>query len=114
MLEKAKSERKQRVRVYHEQSSGKEQLEALHKVRLAVKRERYLHEYLLNYESDASMDTVRTLKKMQTELGEMNDHDQLLKCWRAFTPPAELQSAYDRKIETLRQELDASMEHLSI
>lgn len=114
MLEKAKSERKQRVRVYHEQSSGKEQLEALHKVRLAVKRERYLHEYLLNYESDASMDTVRTLKKMQTELGEMNDHDQLLKRWRAFTPPAELQSAYDQKIETLQQELDASMEHLSI
>ena len=114
MLEKAKSERKQRVRVYHERSSGKEQLEALHKVRLAVKRERYLHEYLLNYESDASMDTVRTLKKMQTELGEMNDHDQLLKRWRAFTPPAELQSEYDRKIETLQQELDASVEHLSI
>jgi CHAD domain-containing protein len=114
MLEKAKSERKQRIRIYHEQSSGKEQIEALHKVRLAVKRERYLHEYLLNYESDASIDTVRMLKKMQTELGEMNDHDQLLKRWLAFTPPTDLQSSYDKKIEVLQQELDESVEHLSI
>ncbi|WP_214822069.1 MULTISPECIES: CHAD domain-containing protein [unclassified Exiguobacterium] len=113
-LEKAKSERKQRIRIYHEQTNGKDQIEALHKVRLAVKRERYLHEYLLNYESDASMDTVRTLKKMQTELGEMNDHDQLLKRWRSFTPPVDLQSAYDTKIKTLQHELDTSVEHLTI
>ncbi|WP_215143609.1 CHAD domain-containing protein [Exiguobacterium qingdaonense] len=114
MLEKAKSERKRRVRIYHEQSDKNDQVEALHKIRLAVKRERYLHEYLLNYESNASMNTVRTLKKMQTKLGEMNDHDQLLKRWRAFTPPEGLQHAYDTKVETLQRELDSSMEHLSI
>ncbi|MFP3393691.1 CHAD domain-containing protein, partial [Brevibacillus sp. SIMBA_076] len=77
-------------------------------------RERYLHEYLLNYETDASMDTVRTLKRMQTELGEMNDHDQLLKRWRTLKPPEDLQSVYDAKIETLQEELDTSVEHLSI
>lgn len=114
MLEKAKDERKKRVHSYHEQSNIQERIEALHKVRLAVKRERYLHEYLLNYEPDASIITIRTLKNMQTELGEMNDHDQLLARWRAFNPPAELQSAYDRKIETLQQELDASVAHLSL
>ncbi|WP_026826865.1 CHAD domain-containing protein [Exiguobacterium marinum] len=114
MLEKAKEERNQRIHIYHEQPDRNEQVEALHKVRLAVKRERYLHEYLLNYETDASMDTVRTLKRMQTELGEMNDHDQLLKRWRTFKPPEDLQSVYDAKIETLQEELDTSVEHLSI
>lgn len=114
MLEKARRERMQRVRTYHEQSNKNEKVEALHKVRLDVKRERYLNEYFLNYESDASMDTVRTLKKMQTELGELNDHDQLLKRWRAFTPPADLQSAYDSKIERLEHELETSLQKLSI
>lgn len=108
-LEKAKDERKRRIATHKEASQMADRLETLHKVRLAVKRERYLHEYLLNYEDEASKDQVHKLKRLQTELGNMNDHHQLLLRWSAFTPPEELSAAYESKLRQLEAELDESV-----
>lgn len=113
-LEKAKSERKHRVDAHHRATSRHDRLEALHKVRLAVKRERYLHEYLLNYEEKASKDHVQKLKRLQTELGDMNDRHQLLLRWTDFVPPSEYQSEYTNVIETLHERLDASIDAIKL
>ncbi|TCI53381.1 CHAD domain-containing protein [Exiguobacterium sp. SH1S21] len=113
-LDKAKSERKRRVESHHHATSKYDRLEALHKVRLAVKRERYLHEYLLNYEEKASKDQVQKLKRLQTELGEMNDRHQLLLRWTDFSPPTEYVSAYERLIDTLHEQLDASVDAIKL
>lgn len=113
-LAKAKSERKHRVESHHHATSKHDRLEALHKVRLAVKRERYLHEYLLNYEEKASKDQVQKLKRLQTELGEMNDRHQLLLRWNDFPPPAEYASEYEQLIETLHEQLDASVDAIKL
>ncbi|OGX78656.1 CHAD domain-containing protein [Exiguobacterium sp. SH31] len=113
-LDKAKSERKRRVESHHHATSKHDRLETLHKVRLAVKRERYLHEYLLNYEEKASKDQVQKLKRLQTELGEMNDRHQLLLRWTDFSPPTEYVSAYERLIDTLHEQLDASVDAIKL
>lgn len=113
-LDKAKSERKHRVASHHHAASRHDRLETLHKVRLAVKRERYLHEYLLNYEEKASKDQVQKLKRLQTELGEMNDRHQLLLRWNDFSPPAEYVSEYKQLIETLHEHLDASVDAIKL
>ncbi|MCT4784470.1 MULTISPECIES: CHAD domain-containing protein [Exiguobacterium] len=109
LLEKAKSERKQRIETHEEASQMTDRLETLHKVRLAVKRERYLHDYLLNYEATASKDQIHKLKKLQTELGHVNDQHQLLLRWTDFTPPPELRDAYDERIQSLEDELNAAV-----
>ncbi|EPE62104.1 CHAD domain protein [Exiguobacterium sp. S17] len=113
-LDKAKSERKRQIDAHHHVTSKHDRLEALHKVRLAVKRERYLHEYLLNYEEKASKDQVQKLKRLQTELGEMNDRHQLLLRWTDFAPPTEYVSAYKRLIDTLHEQLDASVDAIKL
>ncbi|WP_214829246.1 CHAD domain-containing protein [Exiguobacterium algae] len=113
-LDKAKAERKERIRASKNTTDSDTLLETLHKVRLAVKRERYLHEYLLNYESDASIEVVRKLKQIQTTLGEMNDTHQLLLQWEAFTPPSYLKEAYAKRVTTLRSTLEESIHHVSL
>ena len=109
-LEKAKSERKQRIQTYQDATKMQSRLDALHKVRLAVKRERYLHEYLLNYEDKASNDLVKKLKRIQTVLGDMNDHHQLLLRWSDFTPPSHLKETYDERLQLLKIKLEESVE----
>lgn len=113
-LDKAKAERKERIRASKNATGTDALLEALHRVRLAVKRERYLHEYLLNYESDASIEVVRKLKQIQTALGEVNDTHQLLIQWEAFTPPSYLKEAYAKRVSTLRDTLEESIHHVSL
>lgn len=112
-LEKAKLERQQRIHTYHEAEKTRARLDALHKVRLAVKRERYLHEYLLNYEDKASIHTVKKLKRIQTALGDMNDRHQLLLRWSDFTPPAHLKETYDDRLTQLKHALQQSIESVS-
>ncbi|STO09153.1 CHAD domain-containing protein [Exiguobacterium aurantiacum] len=113
-IDKAKSERKRRIDTHKEASHMADRLETLHKIRLAVKRERYLHEYLLNYEEAASKDHVHKLKRLQTELGNMNDHHQLLLRWTDFSPPDELKSAYASKLRQLETELDEAVAAVSL
>lgn len=114
LLEKAKSERKQRIQTHEEASQMADRLETLHKVRLAVKRERYLHDYLLNYEATASKDQIHKLKKLQTELGHVNDQHQLLLRWTDFTPSPELRDAYDERIQALEDKLNAAVKDTNL
>lgn len=113
-LDKAKAERKRRIDTHHEATKRDDRLHTLHKVRLAVKRERYLNEYLLNYESSASKDHVQKLKRLQTELGNMNDRHQLLLRWNDFTPPATLTEDYAEVIEQLQSQLDESVDAIKL
>ena len=113
ILEKAKSDRKHRIRAYADTTKTSDQVDALHKIRLAVKRERYLHEYLLNYEDEASIEMVQKLKRIQTMLGDMNDRYQLLQRWREFPPPSHLKQAYDAKVIALRSALEESIRKIS-
>lgn len=104
-LEKAKGDRKERIRLYRAQTTFHDRLDALHKVRLAVKRERYLHEYLANYETSISKESIQKLKRMQTMLGDMNDEHQQLLRWEAFSPPQALHTPYEKRLTILRQRL---------
>lgn len=113
ILEKAKSDRKHRIRAYADTTKTNDQVDALHKIRLAVKRERYLHEYLLNYEDEASIEMVQKSKRIQTMLGDMNDRYQLLQRWREFQPPSHLTQAYDTKIIALQSALEESIRKIS-
>lgn len=113
-LEKANIERKRRIEVHHEATKMSDRLETLHKVRLAVKRERYLNEYLLNYEAKASKDQIQKLKRLQTELGDMNDRHQLLLRWTDFTPPAVLNDDYEQVVHELQARLDESVNAIKL
>lgn len=113
-LDKARSERKRRIEIHHEATEMSDRLETLHKVRLAVKRERYLNEYLLNYEAKASKEQIQKLKRLQTELGDMNDRHQLLLRWSDFTPPAALTDDYEQVVHELQSRLDESVDAIQL
>ncbi|WP_214715587.1 CHAD domain-containing protein [Exiguobacterium sp. s151] len=113
-LDKAKADRKRRIATHHAATKRNDRLDTLHKVRLAVKRERYLNEYLLNYEPSASKDQVQKLKRLQTELGDMNDRHQLLLRWTDFTPPAALTDDYKEVVQKLHTRLDESVDAIKL
>ncbi|UTT42451.1 CHAD domain-containing protein [Exiguobacterium aurantiacum] len=113
-LDKAKVERKRRIDTHHDATKRDDRLHTLHKVRLAVKRERYLNEYLLNYESSASKDHVQKLKRLQTELGDMNDCHQLLLRWTDFTPPTALTDDYEQVVHELQIRLDEAVDAIKL
>lgn len=113
-LDQAKTERKRRIDIQRNATEVADRLEKLHKVRLAVKRERYLNEYLLNYETSASQDQILKLKRLQTELGDMNDRHQLLLRWTDFTPPATLIEEYERVLHELKIQLDESVNAIKL
>lgn len=114
LLERAKAERKERIQTHHQAEGTTERLDTLHKVRLTIKRERYLHEYLLNYEEKASKEQIQKLKKMQIELGHLNDQHQLLLRWNEFSPPTELKSEYDQVIHELNDKLNAAVDEIEL
>ncbi|KGI84307.1 MULTISPECIES: CHAD domain-containing protein [Exiguobacterium] len=113
-IDKARSDRKRRIDAHHDATEMSDRLETLHKVRLAVKRERYLNEYLLNYETKASKDQIQKLKRLQTELGDMNDRHQLLLRWSDFTPPAALADDYEQVVHELQSRLDESVDAIQL
>lgn len=108
LLDHVKRQRKQTIKYYENEGS----LERLHEVRLAVKRERYLHDYLLNYEEHASAEHIHQLKTWQTELGQLNDDHQLLLRFLSFKPTPELEDAYVEKIQSLQYTLQQDIARL--
>ncbi|WP_233547096.1 hypothetical protein [Exiguobacterium sp. AM39-5BH] len=54
------------------------------------------------------------MKRLQTELGDMNDRHQLLLRWMDFTPPAGLNDDYEQVVHELQSRLDESVNAIKL
>ena len=98
-------------KVHH--TEGQKRIQKMHELRLATKYYRYTLEYLRPY-TTLPKSTVDRLKRVQTQLGQINDTYNRLERWRAFTPPDEYQLKRAKEVTRLEQALVTALDDFSL
>ncbi|WP_214808632.1 CHAD domain-containing protein [Exiguobacterium sp. s102] len=98
-------------KVHH--TEGQKRIQKMHELRLATKYYRYTLEYLRPY-TTLPKSTVDRLKRVQTQLGQINDTYNRLERWRAFTPPDEYQLKRAKEVARLEQALVTALDEFSL
>ncbi|OIN66333.1 metal-binding protein [Exiguobacterium sp. KRL4] len=91
---------------------GKKRIQMMHELRLATKFYRYTVEYLRPY-TDFPKSSVDRLKRIQTQLGDVNDTYNRLERWHLFTVPASQVPQQKKEVERLERKLSKLLDQLS-
>ncbi|ACB59956.1 CHAD domain-containing protein [Exiguobacterium sp. PvP048] len=91
---------------------GKKRIQMMHELRLATKFYRYTVEYLRPY-TDFPKSSVDRLKRIQTQLGDINDTYNRLERWRLFSVPDDQLAQQQKEITRLEKKLSKLLDQLS-
>lgn len=91
---------------------GNKRIKMMHELRLATKFYRYTVEYLRPY-TDFPKSSVDRLKRIQTQLGDINDTYNRLERWRLFSVPEEQLAQQQKEITRLEKKLSKLLDQLS-
>lgn len=91
---------------------GSKRIQMMHELRLATKFYRYTVEYLRPY-TDVQKTTVDRLKRIQTQLGDVNDTYNRLERWRLFSPPVAQAPDQAKEVTRLERKLAKMLDQLS-
>lgn len=97
-------------KVQHQE--GRKRIHMMHELRLATKFYRYTVEYLRPY-TDVPKSSVDRMKRIQTQLGDINDTYNRLERWRIFTVPAAQRIEQQKEIDRLEKKLSKRLDQLS-
>ena len=91
---------------------GNKRIQMMHELRLATKFYRYTVEYLRPY-TDFPKSSVDRLKRIQTQLGDINDTYNRLERWRLFSVPDDQLAQQQKEITRLEKKLSKLLDQLS-
>lgn len=91
---------------------GNKRIQMMHELRLATKFYRYTVEYLRSY-TDFPKSSVDRLKRIQTQLGDINDTYNRLERWRLFSVPDDQLAQQQKEITRLEKKLSKLLDQLS-
>jgi len=91
---------------------GNKRIQMMHELRLATKFYRYTVEYLRPY-TDFPKSSVDRLKRIQTQLGDINDTYNRLERWRLFSVPNDQLAQQQKEITRLEKKLSKLLDQLS-
>ncbi|RDB32791.1 CHAD domain-containing protein [Exiguobacterium sp. RIT594] len=91
---------------------GNKRIQMMHELRLATKFYRYTVEYLRPY-TDFPKSSVDRLKRIQTQLGDINDTYNRLDRWRLFSVPDDQLAQQQKEITRLEKKLSKLLDQLS-
>lgn len=91
---------------------GNKRIKMMHELRLATKFYRYTVEYLRPY-TDFPKSSVDRLKRIQTQLGDINDTYNRLERWRLFSVPDDQLAQQQKEITRLEKKLSKLLDQLS-
>ncbi|WP_426354711.1 CHAD domain-containing protein [Exiguobacterium sp. R-39] len=91
---------------------GNKRIQMMHELRLATKFYRYTVEYLRPY-TDFPKSSVDRLKRIQTQLGDINDTYNRLERWRLFSVPDDELAQQQKEITRLEKKLSKLLDQLS-
>lgn len=91
---------------------GNKRIQMMHELRLATKFYRYTVEYLRPY-TDFPKSSVDRLKRIQTQLGDINDTYNRLERWRLFSVPDDQLAQQQKEIIRLEKKLSKLLDQLS-
>ncbi|MGE6555872.1 CHAD domain-containing protein [Exiguobacterium artemiae] len=91
---------------------GNKRIQMMHELRLATKFYRYTVEYLRPY-IDFPKSSVDRLKRIQTQLGDINDTYNRLERWRIFSVPDDQLAQQQKEITRLEKKLSKLLDQMT-
>ena len=91
---------------------GNKPIQMMHELRLATKFYRYTVEYLRPY-TDFPKSSVDRLKRIQTQLGDINDTYNRLERWRIFSVPDDQLAQQQKEITRLEKKLSKLLDQMT-
>lgn len=91
---------------------GNKRIQMMHELRLATKFYRYTVEYLRPY-TDFPKSSVDRLKRIQTQLGDINDTYNRLERWRLFSVPDDQLAQQQKEITRLEKKLSKLLDQMT-
>ncbi|WP_449402716.1 CHAD domain-containing protein [Exiguobacterium artemiae] len=91
---------------------GNKRIQMMHELRLATKFYRYTVEYLRPY-TDFPKSSVDRLKRIQTQLGDINDTYNRLERWRIFSVPDDQLAQQQKEITRLEKKLSKLLDQMT-